>query len=175
MVPEPLAPRREGMHPALRLLLFLVLVFLFLVSIKLMGSSIKALGKETALGLFEGIQNPFAGLAVGILATVLVQSSSVTTATIVAMVGSGTLPVETAVPMVMGANIGTSITNTIVALATCRRARSSSWPSPGPRCTTSSTSSPSRSSCPGDPEFGAVLGARRGLADRGRAGAGPRL
>ncbi|PIE23953.1 MAG: hypothetical protein CSA62_05695 [Planctomycetota bacterium] len=111
------------MHPALRLLIFLALLFLFLVTIKLMGSSIKSLGKETAAGLFAHVGNPFAGLAIGILATVLVQSSSVTTATIVAMVGSGTLPIETAVPMVMGANIGTSVTNTIVALGHVRRSK----------------------------------------------------
>ncbi|MCP3920376.1 MAG: sodium dependent phosphate transporter [bacterium] len=113
--------QRGDLHPLLRLVVFLLLLFFFLVSIKLMGSSIKALGEDTAAGLFEGVSNPFAGLAVGILATVLVQSSSVTTATIVAMVGSGTMPIETAVPMVMGANIGTSITNTIVALGHVRQ------------------------------------------------------
>ncbi len=111
------------MPPLVRILLFLVLLFLFLASIKLMGGSIKALGKDTASGLFHGISNPFAGLAVGILATVLVQSSSVTTSTIVAMVGSGTMPVETAVPMIMGANIGTSVTNTLVALGHVRQSR----------------------------------------------------
>ena len=111
------------MHPLLRFLLFLVLLFLFLASIKLLGGSIKALGSDTASGLFSGVSNPFAGLAVGILATVLVQSSSVTTATIVAMVGSRTMPIETAVPMVMGANVGTSITNTIVALGHVRQSR----------------------------------------------------
>ncbi len=111
------------MHPAVRVLIFLALLFAFLVAIKLMGSSIKSLGADTAKNLFAGVSNPFAALAVGVLATVLVQSSSVTTATIVAMVGSRTLPIETAVPMVMGANIGTSITNTMVALAHVRRSR----------------------------------------------------
>jgi sodium-dependent phosphate cotransporter len=115
--------KRDGLHPAVRLVLFLILLFLFLVSIKLMGSSIKSLGKDTAASLFDGVSNPFAGLAVGILATVLVQSSSVTTATLVAMVGSGTMPIETGVPMIMGANIGTSITNTIVALGHVRQSK----------------------------------------------------
>ncbi len=118
----PAGPGRE-MHPAARFLLFLILLFLFLVSIKLLGGTIKAFGKETAEGLFQGVSNPFAGLAVGILATVLVQSSSVTTATIVAMVGSGELPVVSAVPMIMGANIGTSITNTVVAMGHARQSR----------------------------------------------------
>jgi sodium-dependent phosphate cotransporter len=67
------------------------------------------------------VSNPLAGLFVGILATVLVQSSSVTTATIVGLVGAGTLTVEAAVPMVMGANIGTTVTNTLASLGYLRR------------------------------------------------------
>ncbi len=124
MSATPGTPRQErNLHPAVRIVIFLTLLFFFLVSIKLMGGSIKALGKGTASGLFDGVSNPFAGLAVGILATVLVQSSSVTTATIVAMVGSGQMPIATAVPMIMGANIGTSITNTLVALGHVRQSK----------------------------------------------------
>jgi solute carrier family 34 (sodium-dependent phosphate cotransporter) len=52
---------------------------------------------------------------------VLVQSSSVSTATIVGMVGAGTLPVTLAVPMIMGANIGTTVTSTLAALGSIRR------------------------------------------------------
>jgi solute carrier family 34 (sodium-dependent phosphate cotransporter) len=54
------------------------------------------------------------------LATVLVTSSSVSTSTIVALVGSGILPVELAIPMVMGANLGTTVTNTLVSLFSIR-------------------------------------------------------
>jgi solute carrier family 34 (sodium-dependent phosphate cotransporter) len=61
------------------------------------------------------------GLFAGILFTVLVQSSSVSTATIVGLVGAGTVPLELAVPMIMGANIGTTITNTLAALGNMRR------------------------------------------------------
>ena len=104
-----------------RLLVFVLMIFVFLTAIRLFGQSIKALGSDTARDLFSGLENPFAGLAVGILATVLVQSSSVTTSTVVAMVGSGTLPLAYAVPVVMGANIGTSITNTIVSLGHMRQ------------------------------------------------------
>jgi sodium-dependent phosphate cotransporter len=59
------------------------------------------------------------GLMVGILATTLVQSSSVTTSLIVGLVAAPEtpLPLANAVPMVMGANIGTTVTNTIVAMA----------------------------------------------------------
>jgi len=99
-----------------RLILLALMLCLFLVAIELLGKSIKLVGQDTAERLFSGLENPFAGLAVGILATVLVQSSSVSTSTVVAMVGAGELPLAYAVPIMMGANIGTSITNTLVAL-----------------------------------------------------------
>ena len=60
------------------------------------------------------LSNPMVGLMVGVLFTVLVQSSSTCTSVIVSMVASGVISVQHAVPMVMGANIGTSLTNTIV-------------------------------------------------------------
>ncbi len=66
--------------------------------------------------LIESASDPLVGLFVGILATTLVQSSSTTTSLVVAMVGGGTMPIETAIPIVMGANIGTSVTNTLVSL-----------------------------------------------------------
>ncbi|TSQ35267.1 Sodium-dependent phosphate transport protein 2A [Bagarius yarrelli] len=62
------------------------------------------------------LSNPVAGLVVGILVTVLVQSSSTATSIIVSLVSSGLLEVKSAVPIIMGSNIGTSVTNTIVAL-----------------------------------------------------------
>ncbi len=122
--PDP-GPRSERMLAvALRLLLVFGLLYAFLVAIGLMGDSIKAMGKGAAGGMFDGVSNPFAGLAVGVLATVLVQSSSTTTATIVALVGQAgptALPLSSAVPMVMGANIGTTITNTIVSIGHVRQ------------------------------------------------------
>ncbi|MCB9897759.1 MAG: Na/Pi symporter [Planctomycetes bacterium] len=105
----------------MRLTLLLVLLYGFLVAIGLMDGAFKLLGEEHAGGLFQGVTNPFAGLAVGILATVLVQSSSVTTSTIVALCGSGQLQLELAVPMIMGANIGTTVTNTLVSVGSVRR------------------------------------------------------
>lgn len=104
-----------------RLTIVLFLLYGFLLAIGLMGSAFQAMGSSMAGGLFSGIGNPFAALMVGILATVLVQSSSVTTSTIVAMVGAGQLSLEMAVPMVMGANIGTTVTSTIVSLGSVRR------------------------------------------------------
>ena len=52
---------------------------------------------------------------IGILGTVLVQSSSTFSSIIVAAIGGG-LSINQAVPMLMGANIGTSVTNTLVAM-----------------------------------------------------------
>ena len=108
----------------MRLSYVLALVYGFLISIRLMGSAIKALGSDTAQELFSGVSNPFAGLAVGTLATVLVQSSSTSTSTIVSLVGQsgGTaLSLKTAIPMIMGANIGTTITNTVVSIGHLRQ------------------------------------------------------
>ena len=104
-----------------RIILLFGLLYGFLVAIGLMSSAFKILGAGHADGLFSGVASPFAALAVGILGTVLVQSSSVTTATIVALCGSGQLDIATAVPMIMGANIGTTVTNTLVRIGSVRR------------------------------------------------------
>jgi solute carrier family 34 (sodium-dependent phosphate cotransporter) len=104
-----------------RVLFVFLLLGAFLVAIQCMGGSIKLMGNETSEALFQGVKNPFASLAVGILATVLVQSSSTTTSMIVALVGSGEIPIEHAVPMIMGANIGTTVTNTIVSIGHVRQ------------------------------------------------------
>lgn len=94
----------------------LTLLYFFLISIGLMGESFKLFGKDFAKQVMLWTSSPFMGLFIGILTTSLVQSSSTTTSMVVGMVGGGVLTVETAIPIVMGANIGTSITNTIVAM-----------------------------------------------------------
>ncbi len=108
-------------RPVLNILLAAFFLYFFLVSIKLLEKGIKTLGAEYTDQLFQSVSSPFAGLLVGTLATVLVQSSSVTTATIVGLVGSGFLNLEYAIPMVMGANIGTTVTNTLVSFGHVRR------------------------------------------------------
>ncbi len=103
---------------ALKLCQALLLVFIFLVGIRGLGMGFKSLGKDFLDMLFMATSNPFVALMVGILATTLVQSSSVTTAMIVALVAvpENPLPIPNAVPMIMGANIGTTVTNTLVSL-----------------------------------------------------------
>jgi solute carrier family 34 (sodium-dependent phosphate cotransporter) len=112
--------RRELPTPA-RAALVLLLLYVFLVGVSLLEDGIAGLGDGFQSGLLENVANPISGLFAGILFTVLVQSSSVSTATIVGLVGSGTLSVELAVPMIMGANIGTTITNTLASLGAIRR------------------------------------------------------
>jgi sodium-dependent phosphate cotransporter len=101
--------------------LVVFLLYVFLVGVKGLETGIKELGSGFTDALFEGVSNPVAGLFVGILGTVLVQSSSVSTATIVGLVAAGTVSVESAVPMIMGANIGTTVTNTLASLGYLRR------------------------------------------------------
>jgi sodium-dependent phosphate cotransporter len=93
------------------------LLYLFILSITLLGEAVKLLGSDFAKTLFQVTSSPLVGVSIGLLATAVIQSSSTTTSIIVGLVGSGMLPLEAAIPMVMGANIGTSVTNTIVSLA----------------------------------------------------------
>jgi len=106
---------------AVRLGLTLLFLYVFLAGVKSLERGISSLGSDFVDQVFSSVANPLAGLAAGVLATVLVQSSSVSTATIVGLVGSGVLPVEAAVPMVMGANIGTTVTNTLASLGHVRQ------------------------------------------------------
>ncbi len=94
----------------------LAVLLLFFVSIELLGGSFKLMGRGVAEQLLSTTANPFVGLFIGILATSLVQSSSTVTSMVVALVAAGGLTVSGAIPIVMGANIGTSVTNTIVSL-----------------------------------------------------------
>jgi sodium-dependent phosphate cotransporter len=94
-----------------------LLVYTLLVGVTVIGEGFKWLtgGAEGAATIFSFASNPLVGVILGTLATALVQSSSTVTSVIVGMVAGG-LPVSTAVPMIMGANMGTTITNTIVSL-----------------------------------------------------------
>lgn len=90
-----------------------------LLAVGLVGNGFKVAsgGGDTAKSLFAFVSNPLAGLLLGIMATALVQSSSTVTAVIVGLVAHGSVDVPMAVPMIMGANLGTTVTNTIVCMA----------------------------------------------------------
>ena len=106
-------------HPLVRVGSVLLLLFVFLLGVKGLGDGFNLLGRDLLEAFFETTANPFIGLIVGVLATTLVQSSSVSTSMIVGLVAApeNPLPLANAVPMIMGANIGTTVTNTIVSLA----------------------------------------------------------
>lgn len=94
----------------------LLVLFVFLVALNLMSGSFKLFGKGFAEELVTLTSNPFVSLFIGMLATAVIQSSSTTTTLIVALVASGEVSLISAVPLIMGANIGTSVTSTIVSL-----------------------------------------------------------
>ncbi|XP_015759624.1 PREDICTED: sodium-dependent phosphate transport protein 2B-like [Acropora digitifera] len=103
-----------------KIILLLGFLYFFICSLDFLSSAFRLLGGKTAGEAFafnKILTNPIADLMIGILATVLVQSSSTTTSIVVSMVAAEILRVEPAVYIVMGANIGTSVTNTIVSLA----------------------------------------------------------
>lgn len=97
-----------------RTMIIILSLYSFLFGLDMMGSSFKALSGKNVGELFQQINNPIAGLIIGILVTVMLQSSSTTTSIIVSMVGADIVTTNQAIPLIMGANIGTSVTNTIV-------------------------------------------------------------
>ncbi|MFK7925553.1 MAG: Na/Pi symporter [Bacteroidia bacterium] len=111
-IPQPINPVEVMMKVGK----LLGVLFLFLLTLKLMGGSFKLFGKGLAEDLVGVTTNPFIGLFIGMLATAVIQSSSTTTSIIVGLVAVGQMSILSAVPLIMGANIGTSVTSTIVAM-----------------------------------------------------------
>jgi len=109
-------PFLERIPLPVRVLLVAAALYLFLVGIGSMGAAFKSMGKGFSEQLLGAEGNPVVSLFVGILATTLVQSSSTTTSIMVGMVAAGALPFHSAAYMVMGANVGTTVTNTIVSI-----------------------------------------------------------
>eukprot|EP00163_Fabomonas_tropica_P024996 TRINITY_DN4306_c0_g2_i1.p1 TRINITY_DN4306_c0_g2~~TRINITY_DN4306_c0_g2_i1.p1 ORF type:complete len:548 (+),score=83.10 TRINITY_DN4306_c0_g2_i1:362-2005(+) len=104
----------------LRVLYALTLLYWFFVALDLLSTGFKLAAGKQAAELFrsEVLSNPVAGIVIGMLGTVLVQSSGVSTAIIVTLVSEEDgIPIQTAIYMVFGANIGTTVTNTLVSLA----------------------------------------------------------
>lgn len=100
----------------LKILLFLIFLYLFILSIQLIGASFKLMGKGFAEVLIQTTSNPVVGLLIGILATSIIQSSSTTTSITVGFVAGGVITLQGAIPIIMGANIGTTITSAIVSI-----------------------------------------------------------
>ncbi|XP_065340696.1 sodium-dependent phosphate transport protein 2B-like [Cloeon dipterum] len=116
----------NGKERAMRLFLIcgktvalLALLYLFVCSLDLLSMALQLVGGKATGEIFSNplMSNPMVGLMIGILVTVAVQSSSTSTSIVVSLVAAGYFPsVKTAIPIIMGANVGTSITNTLVAI-----------------------------------------------------------
>ena len=97
-------------------------LYLFLAALNVLGSGLGTFGRASDFltQVFAYGENPFIALLGGVLVTMIVQSSSFTSALIVTLVASGEMTLGTAVFAIMGANIGTAVTGVIVALANVR-------------------------------------------------------
>ena len=90
---------------------------LFLFAIKFMGDGLqKAAGDRLREILDRFTTNPLMGVLVGILVTVLIQSSSGTTVITVGLVSAGFMTLRQAIGVIMGANIGTTVTAFIIGI-----------------------------------------------------------
>ena len=92
----------------------LFFIYLFLISIDLLGTAFKLSGAGFAQRLMQATSNPFIGLIIGIVTTSIIQSSSTTTSIVVTMVGAEIISLKNSIPIIMGANIGTTVTCIIV-------------------------------------------------------------
>jgi len=99
-----------------KILLLFFLLFLFFYSIVLLGSALKFFGSDFVKMIIATTENPVVGIFIGILATSIVQSSSTTTSVVVALAAGDFLSLQNAIPIIMGANIGTSVTNTMISI-----------------------------------------------------------
>lgn len=115
------APEQNQPQPQLwmrvrQTLYILATLVLFVFALDLMISSLQHLGKTAAETILLATSNPFTALFIGLLITAMIQSSSTATSLVVALVASGSITLDSAIPIIMGANIGTTITSTIVSL-----------------------------------------------------------
>ncbi|MCY4395695.1 MAG: Na/Pi symporter [Rhodospirillaceae bacterium] len=119
MAPE---PRTSARYWFLSWLILVAALYVLLVAVGVVGKGFRLAfgGAEGIESLFEFATNPFIGLVLGILATALIQSSSTVTSIIVGLVAGG-MPIAMAIPMVMGANVGTTVTNTLVSFGHIKR------------------------------------------------------
>ncbi len=90
----------------------------FLYGMHLLGEALaKASGSKMEALLAKMTNNPLKGVLLGACITAVIQSSSATTVMVVGFVNSGLMQLEQAVGMIMGANIGTTITSWLLSLA----------------------------------------------------------
>jgi len=112
----PEQPKSDRKISSRNIVFVLLSLVLFLFAIDLLVASLQSLGADVVQMVIEATSNPFTALFIGLLITALIQSSSTTTSVVVALVASGSLSISAAIPIIMGANVGTTITSTIVSL-----------------------------------------------------------
>ena len=88
-----------------------------LLSLSLISSTIEPLkNSPLVMNMFSNLSNPIVAYIVSALFTALIHSSSVTTGIIVILAQNGLIPIEVAIPMVLGANVGTNVTALIAGI-----------------------------------------------------------
>ncbi|WP_299458951.1 Na/Pi symporter [uncultured Microscilla sp.] len=93
------------------------LIFTFLLALQLLILAFDLLGQRYVEQIIVATSNPFINLFIGLLATAIIQSSSTITSLTVVAVAANTLSLESAVFIVMGANIGTTVTSTLASVS----------------------------------------------------------
>ncbi|XP_059154731.1 sodium-dependent phosphate transport protein 2A-like [Physella acuta] len=104
----------------IKVLAVVLLLYVFICTLDLLSNAFRLLGGKTAGSVFQDsklLANPITGLMIGVLATVILQSSSTSSSIVITMVASNIIDLHPAIPIIMGANIGTTVTNTLVSLA----------------------------------------------------------
>ena len=115
---EPLEEQKpSGKKNLLRYVQVFLALLLFIFAIDLLTVAMGRINTGVALDILQATKNPFISLFIGLLVTALIQSSSTVTASVVAIVASGNLTLQQAVPIVLGANIGTTLTSTLVSFS----------------------------------------------------------
>lgn len=90
---------------------------LFIFALDLMVYSLKNLGSPAVQTIIQATSNPLSGLFIGLLITAMIQSSSTTTSMSVALVAAGSISLQQAIPIIMGANVGTTITSVLISIS----------------------------------------------------------
>jgi phosphate:Na+ symporter len=91
---------------------------------KLMSDSMEPLhGYEGFINTMKGLENPFMGLLVGTLFTAIIQSSAATVGVVIVLANQGLITLESGIPLIFGANIGTCITAGLASINTSRDAK----------------------------------------------------
>jgi sodium-dependent phosphate cotransporter len=102
----------------LRFVVLIAAAAAFLLALGIITEAGTTLGRSTLERFLTLYNGPVTALALGVLATAVFQSSSATTSIVVALVAGGAIPLSTAVPVILGANVGTTLTSTLAAFGT---------------------------------------------------------